>query len=108
MKTVCILTFPGVEELDFVGPYEALSMMNAIRPESFRVGLAAKTTDPVTARHGLKFLPDRALRDFTEADILVIPGGQGRIEAMKDPDILSFVRRIAENAEYVTTVCTGA
>ena len=108
MKNVCILTCPWVEELEFVGPDEALSMMNAIRQESFRVELAAKTTDPVTARHGLKFLPDRALRDCTEADILVIPGGQGRIEAMKDPDILSFVRRIAEHAEYVTTVCTGA
>jgi putative intracellular protease/amidase len=27
---------------------------------------------------------------------------------MKDPEILSFVRRIAEDAEYVATVCTGA
>ena len=108
MKNVRILTYPEVEELDFVGPYEAFSMANAMRPESFRVELAAKALEPLRARHGLKFFPDLALDGCAGTDILVVPGGAGRLKAMKDPDILSFVRRIAENAEYVATVCTGA
>ncbi len=108
MKNVRILTYPEVEELDFVGPYEAFSMANAMRTEIFRVELAAKTLEPLTARHGLKFFPDRTLDGCVGTDILVVPGGPGRLKAMEDPDILSFVRRIAEEAEYVTTVCTGA
>ena len=108
LKNVRILTYPEVEELDFVGPYEAFSMANAMRPESFRVELAAKTLEPLRARHGLKFFPDLALDGCAGTDILVVPGGAGRLKAMKDPEILSFVRRIAENVEYVATVCTGA
>jgi cyclohexyl-isocyanide hydratase len=108
MKHVVILTFPGVEELDFVGPYEAFSMAEAIRPESCRVELVAKTADPIAARHGLRFFPDRAFDGCPEADILIVPGGAGRLKAMKDPEILSFVRRIASSAEFVATVCTGA
>ena len=44
----------------------------------------------------------------TSADVLVVPGGDGAFDAMLDPAVVAFVRREAERATWVTSVCTGA
>ena len=38
----------------------------------------------------------------------MVPGGDGAFDAMLDPDVVAFVRRQAEHATWVTSVCTGA
>jgi cyclohexyl-isocyanide hydratase len=40
--------------------------------------------------------------------LICIPGGFGVCEAMGDEETIDFVRRQAEGAKYVTSVCTGA
>lgn len=108
MLTVGVLIFPDAEELDFVGPFEVLSFINKVRPSSTKVLFVAETTDPVRAYNGMRVLPDIALTDCPQLDILVIPGGQGRRLAMKSPAILDFIRRQEPQARYITSVCTGS
>lgn len=108
MITVGILLFPQVEELDFVGPYEVLSYINKIRPGSTEVLLIAETLDPVVAFNGMRIIPDATLADCPPLDVIVAPGGKGRLTAMKDPAILNFLRERQATARYVTSVCTGA
>lgn len=108
MLTIGILVFPQVEELDFVGPFEVLSYINKVRPDSTRVLLVAETSAPVAAFNGLRFIPDTTLQDCPPLDLVVVPGGKGRLAAMKNPAILTFIRRQQQNARLVTAVCTGA
>ena len=108
MLTIGILIFPDAEELDFVGPFEVLSFVNKVRPESSRVLFVAKTAEPVRAYNGMRVLPDVTLDACPQLDIMVIPGGQGRRQAMKDPVILEFIQRQEPLARHITSVCTGS
>lgn len=108
MITIGILLFPQVEELDFVGPFEVLSYVNKLLPDSTRVLLLAESLEPLTAFNGMRVLPDVALKECPALDVLVVPGGQGRLTAMKDAAVLDFIKKQAATVRYMTSVCTGA
>lgn len=104
---VGVLVFPGVEELDFVGPWEVLSYANKLQPEALEMILVG-TESPVTAFNRLRVIPDVLLEECPRLDILVVPGGKGRLQAMHDRRILQFIQRQAPGLRYLTSVCTGA
>ncbi len=60
------------------------------------------------AFNGLRVLPDTTFRDCPPLDVIIAPGGKGRLAAMKDPVILDFIRKRQESARYIASVCTGA
>jgi cyclohexyl-isocyanide hydratase len=41
-------------------------------------------------------------------DVIFVPGGPGVNALMKNQKILEFLRRQAQHAKYITSVCTGA
>ena len=108
MWKIGILLFPGVEELDFVGPFEVLSYVNKIIPNSVQVSLIAETTGELRAFNGLRILPDISVNDCPDLDVLVVPGGKGRLTAMKNANLRQFIRRQATQARFIASVCTGA
>lgn len=108
MTTIGILIFPQVEELDFIGPFEVLNYVNKVRPNSTKVRLVAKTLEPITAFNGLKIIPDITIEECPVLDIIIAPGGKGRMVAMKDALIQKFIFKQAKTATYITSVCTGA
>ena len=108
MLNVGILIFPGVEELDFVGPFEVLSYLNKVIPESTRMLLVSETSDAVKAYNGMRVLPDVTIETCPDLDILVVPGGKGRLIAMKNPHLIQFIKNQVPHARYIASVCTGA
>jgi cyclohexyl-isocyanide hydratase len=108
MVTIGIILFPQVEELDFVGPFEVLSYINKIMPGSTKVLLVAETLEPVRAFNGLRVLPDTTFQACPPLDVIIAPGGKGRLAAMKNPVILDFIRKRQDDARYIASVCTGA
>jgi cyclohexyl-isocyanide hydratase len=98
-----MLIFPDMTQLDFTGPYEVFAQL----PGS-EVRVIAKSLEPVAAVGGLKFLPDTAMDDTPQLDLLFVAGGPGVGALMEDRATLEFLRRQAEQARYVTAVCTGA
>ena len=108
MYDIGILVFDEVEELDFVGPFETLSSVEKIDSDSIKVTLIAKSLDPVKASNGLRVLPDKILSDDDRYDVLIVPGGQGRKQAMKDEELLDFIKDQVEDLDHLCSVCTGA
>lgn len=108
MITIGILIFPQVEELDFVGPFEVLSDVNKVQPNSTKLMLIAETADPLCAFNGMKIIPDTTIENCPALDILVVPGGKGRLVAMKNSAIKDFIQKQLPAAKYITSVCTGA
>ena len=104
MKTVGILLFDDVEELDFAGPYEVFGMAERFGADCRTVLLAS--APQVRCRYGLRVTPDASLDDAPPLDLLIVPGGLGaRTHARADRAILDFVRR---QEGFVASVCTGA
>ena len=98
-----LLLFPRLTQLDLTGPWEVLSRLPGARPR-----LVWKTCEPVRADSGLSILPDTSFADCPPLDLLCVPGGPGVAALMEDEAVLGFLRRQAEGARYVTSVCTGA
>jgi len=95
--------FPDLTQLDFTGPLQVLNRL----PDS-KTHIVAKSLDPVPSDCGLSLLPTTTFQDCPQLDLICVPGGFGVVKAMTDPATVHFVRRQAEHARYVTSVCTGA
>jgi putative intracellular protease/amidase len=103
MKTLAAFVFPGFETLDYFGPIE---MLGGYGTET-QIITVAKGLDPVPSSHGQRIVPDRAIWDRTDYDILFIPGGDAALIEGKDPDLLNWIRQVSAQAERVLAVCTG-
>ncbi len=106
-KTLGIVLFPEVEELDFVGPLEVFGTLAKFDAE-WRVLTVAETHDLITAANGLKVKPDHSFDDCPPLDVILVPGGSGTRRERQNPKMLEFIRKAAAGASYVTSVCTGS
>lgn len=98
-----ILVFPDIMQLDMTGPHEVFTKL----PDT-EVRLVWKTLDPVAAAGGMRILPDVTFATCPALDLICVPGGAGMNALLNDAETLSFVRKQAETARYVTSVCTGS
>lgn len=101
--TVGFLVFPRVQQLDLTGPYEVFASVPGVRVE-----LVGPTLEEVTSATGLLLRPSVDFASCPQLDVLCVPGGAGINILLTDAATLTFVRRQAAGARYVTSVCTGA
>jgi len=97
------LLFENLDQIDLTGPFEALS-----RLPNASCRIYAKSIRPARDVMGLSLTPDATLAEAPELDILHIPGGPGQELLMEDEEVLGWLRRQAEGAKMVLSVCTGA
>src|SRR5580700_5862639 len=95
--------YPRVTQLDFTGPYEVFA-----RLPGARLILASTTGNSIEADGGITFSNVVRLADVERCALLCVPGGFGTIAAMEDREYLAEIRRLAAQARYVTSVCTGS
>ncbi|MCB0129309.1 MAG: DJ-1/PfpI family protein [Caldilineaceae bacterium] len=110
-RTVAILIFPGVELLDFAGPFEVFSAARQTwesRERLMDVFTVAEDMAPVTCNNPLTVLPTYTLANCPHADILVVPGGQGTRTAIDRVPLIDWIRARSAQAELTTSVCTGS
>jgi len=101
---VGFVIFPDLTQLDFTGPLQVLARL----PQS-TTHIVAKSDAPVPSDCGLSLLPTRTFANCPPLDLICIPGGvNGVIGAIGDRETIEFVRKQADAAKYVTSVCSGA
>ncbi len=108
MINIGILVFEYIEELDFIGPFEVLSYVNKIKPNSTNIWLISPGQEIVQGYNGLRFFTDYTIDNSPYLDVLVIPGGHGRKSAMKNIKILKFIKNRYTQLKYLSSVCTGS
>jgi cyclohexyl-isocyanide hydratase len=97
------LLFEGLDQIDLTGPFEVFSR---IPNSTYRV--FGRTTAPVRDLRGLRLMPDAALTEAPQLDLLHVPGGFGQEALMDDEDVLAWIRDQAAGVRYLFSVCTGA
>lgn len=101
--TIVFALFPGVTQLDFTGPHQVFS-----RLPGAKVILASRAGGAIEA-DGMTFAGLARLADVPRCDVVCVPGGLGATDnAIADPEFLDELRRLADGARYVTSVCTGS
>jgi len=101
------LIFPGLEELDLVGPWEMVSMWSQFfqGPECLMV---AEHADPVLCAKGMSIHPHVTFSESLPLDYLLVPGGEGTQKEVQNETLIRFVAEQAKSCQAVLSVCTGA
>ncbi|MFP5318261.1 MAG: DJ-1/PfpI family protein [Acidimicrobiia bacterium] len=108
--SIAIFVFDGVEELDFVGPWEVLRVWERVAPEesAVRVFTVAAAQGTIECAKGLRVVPDETWASAPPIDVLVYPGGIGTRAHIGDEAHRSWVRDVATHGALMTSVCTGS
>jgi cyclohexyl-isocyanide hydratase len=98
-----IVLFPRVTQLDFTGPLQVFSSVPGAQ-----VHLIWKRIEPVPSDSVMAITPTITFADCPQLDVVCVPGGVGTDDMVNDEEMLAFLKKQAEGAKYVTSVCTGS
>ena len=102
IKTIGILVYDGVNDLDVMGPRYVLGQAGA------KTQLIAIKPGNIKTVMGVQIVPDNVIDSVSQLDILVIPGGfTGTIQAVYDERLHEWIRKIDKGTTYTAGVCTG-
>ena len=104
-----IYIYDQAEVLDFSGPFEVFSTASRVAPDGdpFDVFLVAESNDTVLARGGFNVNPAYGFTNHPPIDVLIVPGGLHNAE-IKKSKVIAWIAAVAEQADLVASVCTGA
>ncbi|MEO6121589.1 MAG: DJ-1/PfpI family protein [Acidimicrobiales bacterium] len=107
--SIAIVLFPGVEELDWVGPWEVLAGWARAWPgDEATVFTVADTDQVITCANGARVLADHTWDEIPSFDVQLWPGGPGVAALLGDEVVRARVRDAQGAGALLTSVCTGS
>ena len=108
-RSIGILVFDGVEELDAVGPWEVLSHWTREHPDDgWDAFCLSADGAPVVGAKSLVLGAHHSVDDAPPIDVLVHPGGPGTRPMLRDAAHLAWVRECRASVRLMASVCTGS
>lgn len=110
-RPVVFVVYPDIVLLDLVGPLQVFS--HAPDPQTKTNGYACAVVSlngGVVTTNTVVSIPSEPVSRYLDAEIhtLVVVGGDGANTAMHDTQVLDMVNALAERAQRVCSVCSGA
>lgn len=102
------LIFPGLEELDLVGPWEMIALWGELPQGPETRLMIAESREPVTCANGMSLNPHVTFCECPQLDYLLVPGGGGTRQQIDNQALIEFVTRQAKGCQAVLSVCTGS
>jgi len=106
-RHIAFLVFPGFQLLDATGPMAAFEIAGRLRPGSYALRAIAQRPGAVESSCGIPLIA-RGFGVAREIDTLIVAGGEGVRAALGCAHTRAFIRRCAERARRVTSVCSGS
>jgi transcriptional regulator GlxA family with amidase domain len=108
IRDIGVLIFDDFQLLDIAGPITVFEMpMRGMNSPPYRMTLYSVPGGMVRASSGI-VLQSEKLPANCKLDTLVISGGQGTIDAMRDERLLSAVRKLSAHTRRTCSVCSGS
>lgn len=99
---ILFVLYPTVDQLDVAGPYEVF-----FRLPDVEVRFASPEGGNIVTEPGLVYTGIEKLADIDGCDLICVPGGMDQ-SSMESPEVVAHLHRLAEGAQYVTSVCNGS
>ncbi|WP_186048219.1 DJ-1/PfpI family protein [Burkholderia gladioli] len=99
---ILIVNYDGGTLLDFAGPSEIFH-----RLPNTKVRYASLNGGNVTLEFGVVYGNTDRLADIESTDLILVPGGSD-LSVPMGPEYQAQIRRLAEGARHVTSVCNGS
>ena len=103
-RTIGVVLFEDFELLDVFGPLEMFGMA----ADHFEIRLISQHGGVVASRQGPKSVSDDSFESAPAIDVVLVPGGIGTRREVDNPVLLDWLQQRAQQAELVTSVCTGS
>lgn len=104
-KVIAFVVYPDCTPLDLIGPLQVLVGLG----QPYRVVTVGESLDVIPTDVPLGVRPSHTFAEMPGPHVLVVPGGVvGTFERMAEGPVLDYVRRAAETAEVVASVCSGS
>jgi transcriptional regulator GlxA family with amidase domain len=103
-RTLGIVLYKNFELLDVCGPAEMFGNVG----RTLRIVMVAEEAGPVRSTQGVKIVADYAFRDCPQLDLILVPGGSGTLNQLRNKLLLDWLKERSSHAELVTSVCSGA
>ena len=108
-RNVGILIFDDAEVLDFAGPFEVFAVTSELNNDGlFNVFTVGETLASISAVNGLSVNPKYDFSSCPPIDILIISGGSGTRQQMKNTPTLNWINRVHQKTEYTLSICSGS
>src|ERR1035438_5972369 len=114
MVTVHIVIFEDVDEFEVCAPYELLTSCKRLvnghwgdKPV-FRVEIIADHNATVKCAHGLQILPQKAISNAFDADVVIVPGGPGTRKERHSHALLEYLGKAWDTARIISSISSGA
>ncbi|ASU84086.1 glutamine amidotransferase [Nocardiopsis gilva YIM 90087] len=101
---IAILLYNGIAALDAIGPYEVLSRL----PGAEVIHVGERRGEVRTSAGSLGLTVDAELADVPAPDIIVVPGGPGQADLMREGPVHEWLRAADTTSTWTTAVCTGS
>lgn len=99
---VLFILYPKFNQLDFAGPYEIF-----FRLPNIKIRLASPEGGDIETEPGLVYRGMEKIADVERCDLLCVPGGMDQ-DILATAEMIGHLRRLADTADYVTSVCNGS
>ena len=104
MQTLTALVFDDFETLDLFGPIELFGSL----PNDFRIQFASMKGGIIHNHHGVALQTVAVAELAQQTNILLVVGGEGTRPLINDSKFLQTLTTLADNADWVLSVCTGS
>jgi len=109
MRTIGILLFDDVEELDAVGPWEVLAWWCSRFPEDgWAVTTFSRDGEIVRCAKGMRIVPQHSYDTVPPLEVLLYPGGRGARARVDDEVEVAWIREQRPRVPVLASVCTGS
>jgi len=103
-RTLGVVLYPKFELLDVYGPVEMFANIG----NRIKVVVVAQKAGPVASKQGPQVVADYSFDDCPDLDLVMVPGGLGTLNQLKNDVLLDWLRGRAAKAEIVMSVCSGS
>jgi len=109
-RQIVMFAFAGAQILDVVGPLQMLAAVNDARAvPTYKLTILAERKGAIATSSGMQLVADGAWTDLPKTiDTLIVAGGDGTREAMRNKVLVAAIRTAAKRARRIVSVCSGA
>jgi putative intracellular protease/amidase len=113
-KTLAFVVYPGISLLELVGNCSVLGLIMGLGPllkwqARYDPVVVGERVEAIPTDTPMAIIPQKTFADIPQPEgLVVIGGGVDTLPVLGHAELLAYVRRAGENAEWVAATSTGA
>ena len=103
------LAINGVYNSELMAPYDIFQHTIFHTDLGMKTFIVSPTHNPIVTFEGITITPHYSFKDAPDIDILVVPSAEHNMDSdLEDENLISWIKAVGNNAQYVMSLCDGA